>query len=274
MEGDSRLAQRDFNRLAALINQTSGIKMPPSKRAMVEGRLRRRVRELGFADFHDYCRYLFDDGGLAEEKASIIDAITTNKTDFFREPEHFTYLRRVVLPDLAARRRPMALWSAACSCGAEPYSLAMVVDSFAAADNLRWSILATDLSTRVLQQAAGGIYAAEMVAPVPPELGRRYLMRSRDRQDRRVRIVPELRARVHFAQLNLMASNYDVDAEFEVIFCRNVLIYFDKPTQEAVVGRLCRHLALGGRLFLGHSEAITGMDLPLKPVAPTVFVRT
>jgi len=273
------LSASDFRRLATFINASSGIKMPPSKRAMVEGRLRQRLRSRGFEDFDAYCRYLFAEGGIEEEAVHIIDAVTTNKTEFFRETEHFNYLRQVALPALVGRRHcdgavTVKAWSAACSCGAEPYTLAMVLAEFSRdMHELAYSIFATDLCTEVLRQGASGIYPEDMVAPVPLELRRRYLLRDRDRTARRVRFAPELRQHVCFARLNLMDESYRIDRGFDIIFCRNVLIYFDKPTQAAVVGRLCDHLAPGGYLFLGHSETVAGMTLPVKPVGPTVFAK-
>ena len=274
-----RLKQSDFRRLAAFIEEYSGIKMPPSKITMLEGRLRHRVHDTGAVNLADYCRMLFDPGGLRSEAVHLIDAVTTNKTDFFREPEHFRILVRQALPMLLADRHagPQAqvkLWSAACSTGAEPYTLAIVLAEWAEhRPGLRVSILGTDLSSEVLAVARQAIYPEAMAAPIPPELRHRYLLRSRDRSRRLVRIVPELRARVTFARLNLIDSEYPVDRDFDVIFCRNVLIYFAKPTQRAVLERLCRHLRPGGFLFLGHSESLAGMELPLRSVANTVLRR-
>ncbi len=271
---DLSLTARDFQRLSRFINAVSGIKMSGAKKAMVEGRLRRRVRSLGFADFADYCRFVFDGGGLEQEGVHIIDAVTTNKTDFFREPEHFRLLAERVLPVLAGSGRPVRLWSAACSIGAEPYTLAMVASEFARSHpGFEFEILATDLSTEVLRIATAAIYSEDMVKPVPPDLRRRSLLRSKDRSLHQVRIVPELRRKVRFQNLNLMEEAYPVKGSFDVIFCRNVLIYFDKPTQAGVLSRLCEHLGPGGCLFIGHSETIAGYDLPLRPVAPTVFTR-
>lgn len=272
-----RLDRRDFARLARFIQSYSGIKMPPNKITMVEGRLRRRVRALGFAGVGDYCRYLFDQDGLDQEAVHLIDAVTTNKTEFFREPEHFRVLTEAVLPELASARRinarsPLKLWSAAASIGAEAYTLAMVVHAFGSAlPGFAARILATDLCTEVLRTAQLGIYPESMVQPVPADLRRRYLMKARNPGRAAVRMVPELRAMARFARLNLMDENYPVDPDMDVIFCRNILIYFDKPTQETVLQRLCRHLRAGGYLFLGHSESLAGLHLPLRPVGHTVF---
>ncbi|OIQ95376.1 chemotaxis protein methyltransferase [mine drainage metagenome] len=272
------LSDKDFTRLAQFINGYSGIRMPASKRAMVEGRLRRRLVRHGFDDFGSYCRYLFEGGGMADEAVHIIDAVTTNKTEFFREPDHFDFLAEKVLPDLLRGRDApsLKLWSAACSVGAEPYSLAMLLAERIrqSGREIRCSILATDLCIEVLEKAIAGIYSEEMIRPIPLELRRRYLLRSRDPETRLVRISPDLRRLVRFSRLNLMDDHYDVDPGFHIIFCRNVLIYFSRADQERVLGRLAAHLAPGGYLFLGHSETVAGLDLPLRPAGPTVFIKS
>ncbi|MDA8233187.1 MAG: chemotaxis protein CheR [Magnetospirillum sp.] len=272
------LSQRDFARLARYIHETSGIRMPPTKRTMLEGRLRKRVRALDLPDLASYCRYLFDLGGLAREAVSLIDVVTTNKTEFFREPGHFQYLLDKGLPDLAERGagvvRPLQVWSAACSTGAEPYTLAMVLGDFGAAlRGYRFGILGTDISTQVLHKAVVAIYPEEAIAPVPMDMRRRYLLRSRGHGPRQVRIAPELRRHVRFQRVNLIQEPYGVDDAMDIVFCRNLLIYFDKPTQEAVLRRLTERLRPGGLLFVGHSESVTGFDLPLRTVANSVFVR-
>ncbi|SMF84836.1 chemotaxis protein methyltransferase CheR [Tistlia consotensis] len=279
VQAQDRLGQRDFARLATFIQDYSGIKMPPNKITMVEGRLRRRVRATGLDSVTDYCRYLFDCGGLEAEAIHLIDAITTNKTEFFREPGHFKVLAESVLPELAAARRvdarsPVKIWSAACSTGAEVYTLAMVLAEFGRGQpGFRASILATDICTEVLEAALLGIYPESMMTPVPREFARRYLMRHRQAARPEVRIVPELRQMARFARLNLMDGAYPVERDMDVIFCRNILIYFDKPTQEVVLSRLCEHLRPGGHLFLGHSESLAGLRLPLRSVGKSVFRR-
>jgi chemotaxis protein methyltransferase CheR len=274
-----RLRQSDFRRLAAFIEDYSGIKMPSSKITMLEGRLRHRVRNTGAASLADYCHMLFDGDGLRDEAVHLIDAVTTNKTDFFREPEHFHILVRDVMPLVVAGRHAGAyaqikLWSAACSTGAEPYTIAMVLAAWQEqSPGHRVTIQGTDLSTEVLAMARRAIYPEAMLEAVPPEFRHRYFLRSRDRSRRLVRIVPELRAMVTFGRLNLMDAEYPVARDFDAIFCRNVLIYFDKPTQRAVLQRLCAHLRPRGFLFLGHSESLAGLALPLQPFANTVLRR-
>jgi chemotaxis protein methyltransferase CheR len=273
---DDGISPRNFKQLAAFIYEQSGIRLPETKLTMVEGRLRRRVRALGMASLDAYCEHVLDACASDEELVHLINAVTTNKTDFFREPRHFDYLRSTILPQWQQEgRRRIRVWSAACSTGAEPYTIAMVLDDFGQQrGGPDYEILATDLDTEVLSTAIKGIYPAEMLAPVPPELHRRYVMRPRSSQRRDVRISPSLRSKVAFGRLNLMDDNYPIGEPVDIVFCRNVLIYFDKPTQQKVVNRLCAKLRPGGYLMLGHSESIAGMNLPVKAVANTVFRRS
>ncbi|KQM57219.1 MULTISPECIES: CheR family methyltransferase [unclassified Sphingomonas] len=269
-----RLSPQKFTRLSALIFDQTGIKMPATKSTMLQGRLQRRLREVGIATLDAYCDHLFDGSAHPDEMTHLINAVTTNKTDFFREPGHFDFMTQTALPALAdAGRRRIRAWSAACSTGAEPYTMAMVLDQFAQKSGVDYGILATDIDTAVLETARRGIYPAELVEPVPATLRQRYIATSRDRASNQVRIVPALRSAIGFARLNLMDVRYPVGEPMDIIFCRNVLIYFDKETQERVVRRLCDNLRPGGFLFLGHSESIAGMDLPVKTVSYTVFTK-
>ena len=267
------LSARNFARLSAFIHAYSGIKMPTTKQTMLEGRLRRRMRIYGHTNLNDYCRFLFEDGGLEAETVHLIDVVTTNKTEFFREPSHFDFLETTGLPALSSgRRKPIRIWSAAASIGAEAYTLAMVLEDFVAdRPGLDYTILATDICTDVLEKGVAGRYPESMIEPVSMARRRQYLMQSKDRSAGEVRIRPQLRSKVAFGRLNLMEEVYPVDRDIDIIFCRNILIYFDKPTQAKVLGRLCDHLVPGGYLFLGHSESIVGLDLPVRQVANTVF---
>ena len=269
------LSQRDFKLLAEYIYNYSGIKMPDTKRTMLEGRLRKRLRATGHATFGEYCNFLFREDGLEEEAIYLIDVVTTNKTDFFREPTHFDYLEKFALPALVSEgHNRIRAWSSACSTGAEPYTMAMVLSEALDKQVIsNFSILATDLSTDVLRKAHSGIYARELLDPVPAEMMRKYVMRPVDAGRRDVRIVPRLRSKIGFARLNLMDKTYQIGDAVQLIFCRNVLIYFDKKTQTHVLTELCRRLVPGGYLFIGHSETITGIDLPLRQVANTVFKK-
>lgn len=269
------LSDRQFRDISELIERQVGIQLPPAKRTMVEGRLRKRVRALGLASLDQYGAYLFTEGGLDEEVVSLIDCVTTNKTDFFREPSHFTFLCQTALPDLIERGsgRPLKVWSAACSTGAEAYTAAMVLQNqIRAGSRFTFSILGTDISTDVIDQAEAAIYPKVMMEPVPEADRQRYVMTSRDPSNGTVRIVPELRRLVQFHRLNLMDPVYPFDRSLDVIFCRNVLIYFDKPIQKQVVKRLASHLRTGGYLILGHSESMTGAEeLGLTSVLPSIY---
>ncbi len=274
------LSHRDFQRISTLIGDEVGIKLPPAKRVMVEGRLRKRVRALGFANFSEYCTHLFDKEGMDKEFVHLVNAVTTNKTDFFREPEHFDLLENRLVPELIAERRGermpvIKVWSAAASTGAEAYTIGMVMNDLAAQrGDFRYAILGTDISTSVLAQAERAVYAEEMVSPVPAAKLSRYVMFARRPGPRpEVRIVPELRRHTQFARLNLMDDSYPFDKDVDVIFLRNVLIYFDKRDQEAVINRLVGHLRPRGYLILGHSESMIGTSITMRQVAPAVFQR-
>jgi chemotaxis protein methyltransferase CheR len=274
------LSVADFNRIATLISSKVGIKLPPAKRLMVEGRLRKRVRARGFDTFDSYCHSLFKGDGLAAELPYLINAVTTNKTDFFREPEHFDLLEERIVPSLLDGRRAeraplLKFWSAASSTGAEAYTIAMLLADLAAArGDFRFAVLGTDISTAVLAQAQRAVYPAEMIAPVPADKQGRYIMRARHVGNRpEVRIVPEIRRLVRFAQLNLMDASYPFDRDVDVIFLRNVLIYFERHDQEAVIRRLIGHLRPGGYLLLGHSESMIGTSIAIRQVAPAVFQK-
>ena len=273
------LSERHFRAIAELVQSRVGIQLPQAKRIMVEGRLRRRLRALNLDTLEAYGRHLFEAGHLADEFGHIVDCVTTNKTDFFREPAHFDILRDELVPELCGRASrggsppSLKLWSAAASTGAEAYTLAMVLqDLLASGHRFGYAILGTDISSEVLGVAEAAIYPDEMLAGIPPAYHKRYVMLSRDRTRQQGRIVPELRARVRFQRLNLMSERYPVDRDVDIVFCRNVLIYFDKPTQRAVIERLAGHLRPGGYLVVGHSESMAGAGVDsLSQVTSTVF---
>lgn len=268
------LSDRDFARLSSFIEGELGIKMPPAKRVMLESRLFRRLRIAGMSDYGAYLDWVFGEEGRRSELVHMIDAVTTNKTDFFREADHFEYLSRQVLP-LWRPARPGAsfrAWSAGCSTGEEPYTLGMVFEERRAVDpSFVWSLVATDISSKVLQHAVNGVYDADRVEPVPAAYKKRYLLKSKDPSKDLVRVKPNLRSKVEFRRVNLMDEQFGFREPFDIIFCRNVIIYFDRPTQERLVRKFCRALRPGGYVFLGHSETLTGMDVPLRSVAPTVY---
>lgn len=276
-EGTVHLSDRHFRTIAELIEGQVGIKLPPAKRLMLEGRLHKRVRALNYSGFNEYVEDLFENGRLDTEFAHLIDVVTTNKTDFFREPSHFDFMKQVAVPELLRLRgrgsRPLKVWSAACSTGMEAYTTAMVLDDMTRSrPGFEFRILGTDISTSVLRIAKSAIYTREMIAPVPQEWARRYFLSSRDRSRDEVRVVPELRRWTNFVRMNLMDSAYPVDRDVDIIFCRNVLIYFEKQTQRKVVDQLCAHLRPGGYLMVGHSESmIHNGSIGLKQIQPTIF---
>jgi chemotaxis protein methyltransferase CheR len=273
----SVMAEGDFNRLSQFIYKVCGIKITSVKKVMIESRLSKRLRELGMKNFHDYCEYLYSDRGMEEELVQMIDIVTTNKTDFFREPGHFDYLIKEAIPALirqhdAGIRRKLRVWSAGCSTGEEPYTLAMVLKEYG--ENCRgfdFDIMATDISTRVLHTASLAIYEEEKIMPVPPQMKKKYLLRGKGGRQGRVRIVPELRETIRFRRLNFMDGDFGIKERMDVIFCRNVIIYFDRITQERLLRRFCDHLVPGGYVFMGHSETLNGMNVPLVSVAPTTY---
>lgn len=271
------LSERNFRRLSDLIHAECGIKMPNPKKTMLAARLRKRLRDLGMRSLEEYCEYLFSAEGKERELVKMIDVVTTNKTDFFREPRHFDYLLQTALPDLvksygAGIRRPLVVWSAGCSSGEEPYTIAMVLSEFSERHpSFRFLVLATDISTKVLDKAMRGVYGQERIEDVPFEFKKKYFLKSRDRDKRLVRIVPELRASVRFRRLNFMENDFGMRELMDVIFCRNVIIYFDKPTQERLLKRLCSHLIPGGYIFMGHSETLSGLSVPLISAGHMVY---
>jgi chemotaxis protein methyltransferase CheR len=271
------LTHRDFLRLSELIHIKSGIKMPASKRIMIEARLRKRLRELGMKSFREYCDHLFSNGDMERELIQMIDAVTTNKTDFFREPRQFDLLAHVAIPELiklygAGIRRDLTVWSAGCSTGEEPYTIAMVLNEFRVKHPaFHFFILATDISTKVLDRAVRGIYKQETAETIPMKLKRKYLMRSKDREKGVVRLVPELRSQIRFRRLNFMDHDFGMREPMDIIFCRNVIIYFDRQTQEKLINKLNNHLIPGGYLFMGHSETLGGLNVPLEHVGPMVY---
>uniref|UniRef100_E6VKM3 Chemotaxis protein methyltransferase n=3 Tax=Rhodopseudomonas palustris TaxID=1076 RepID=E6VKM3_RHOPX len=272
-----QLTDRQFRSIAELIEGQVGIKMPSAKRVMLEGRLHKRVRALNFSGVTEYVDHLFDRQILDDELTHLIDVVTTNKTDFFREPQHFEFLRTVAVPELLKlpdrKSNDLKIWSAACSTGMEAYTTAMVLDDMVqSGSRFQFRILGTDISTAVLRLAKSAIYNREAIAPVPAPFVGRYFLTSRDRSRGEVRVVPELRRLTNFTRMNLMDASYPVDRDVDVIFCRNVLIYFDRDTQRKVVEQLCSHLRPGGYLLVGHSESMIHSALPkLRQVQPTVF---
>ncbi|OHD57157.1 MAG: hypothetical protein A2Y33_09550 [Spirochaetes bacterium GWF1_51_8] len=276
-----KMTDEDSGRLRDYITKNFGIRLKEEKRALLEGRLHKRLRSLGMKSFTEYCDYLFSEQGLREESETLMNLISTNKTDFFREPHHFAYLRDVLLPPLYSRLAgtplPLHIWSAACATGEEPFSIAMTADYYASLQRggkeFHFDILATDISTSALDTGLSAVYPEKLTEPIPPEMRLKYLMRNKDPHKKDVRIVPELRSKIRFRYLNFMDSHYDIREEMDIIFCRNSLIYFDFDEKTNIVTKLCRHLKPGGTFFVGHSESLFNMDIPLKLIEPTIYIK-
>jgi chemotaxis protein methyltransferase CheR len=273
---DEAISGRDYARLCELIYSEAGIHLGAERKTMLEVRIKRRLKILSLHSYSEYCDYLFGHEGLKEEIVHLIDVVTTNKTDFFRESGHFDFLVEKALPELTERisGRPMLIWSAGCSTGEEPYTMAIVLSEYALTHpGFRFRILATDISNLVLAKAELGVYTNDIVAPVAPLLRRKYFMRSREPGSEKQRVVPELRRLIEFRRLNFMDADYGVPEKADAIFCRNVIIYFDRPTQERILQRLSNCLTPGGYMFVGHAETLHDMKLPLTPVAPALYRR-
>ncbi|MDD2336956.1 MAG: chemotaxis protein CheR, partial [Geobacteraceae bacterium] len=250
----SGMSSREFVLFSQFIESTCGIRMPESKKLMLESRLQKRLRHHGISSFREYYDYLVSQQGIQDELVSMIDVVTTNKTDFFREAAHFSYLTESVLPRIpeVEIQNSVRIWSAGCSSGEEPYTLAMTLSEYARDHSgFRFSILATDICTDVLKSAKLGVYDEEKIAPIPHEMKKRYLLRSKDKSKGIVRICPELRSTVTFHRLNFMEESFGIGNPLRIIFCRNVMIYFDRQIQEILLNKFCRHLLPGGYLFLG-----------------------
>ncbi len=266
-----------FQRFSSFIYDSVGIKMPPAKKTMLEGRLQKRLKALGMGSFEEYSDFVFSRKENDSELIHLINAITTNKTDFFREPAHFDFLVKNALPSILSGRRemqrePLRIWSAGCSSGEEPYTLAMVLSEFSEKKtDVRFSILASDISTKILETARVAIYPEDRTDTIPLSLKKKYLLRNKNPDLSVVRINPQLRSLVSFRRINFMDDDFGIAEKMDVIFCRNVVIYFDKQTQQILMRKFFRQLRPGGYLFIGHSETLNGLDVNFKPVASTVY---
>jgi len=265
----------EFEFIRSVVYERSRINLSPDKRELVSARLGKRLRATKLPSLGDYCR-LLKSPGAEEELGNLIDAISTNHTFFFRESVHFDFLRDKVVPEMTARARAerwrrFYVWSAACSSGEEPYSIAITL-----AESLTgwpWRIEATDISHRILEKAQAGIYRDETVDRLPRATIKTFFQRGFGPQDGNYRVKATLRDQIGFRHLNLLEGEPPFPEPFQVIFCRNVMIYFDRPTQEELVNKLARRLVPGGYLFVGHAESLTTIRHPLQTVRPAVYRR-
>ncbi len=266
----------EFNAIGGFIQAEFGIKMPPAKKVMLQSRLTKRLRAMNMSSYREYQEYLFSPEGMKQEIPFMIDVVTTNKTDFLRERAHFDMLYETLLPGWIQNTGGKLIfraWSAGCATGEEPYSLAMILNEFSRVQpGFNFEITATDISREAVEKARKAIYSENKTEIIPVGLKKRYLLKSKDRGKKLVRIVPELRKKVSFNCLNLLKDG-PYPKENDIIFCRNVIIYFERKIQEQLFSRCCNHLKRNGYLFIGHSETLNGMDLPLRQVRPTVYQR-
>ncbi|MEO1054234.1 MAG: protein-glutamate O-methyltransferase [Bacteroidota bacterium] len=269
------LKEDDFGKFSAYVYQQCGINLTAPKRILLEGRLQKRLVSLNMKCFREYYRYVTGPAGK-EELVHMLDAVSTNKTDFFRESAHFDFVAKSVVSAFRNKKgsSPLRIWSAACSTGEEPYTIAMVLEEeIGKKGPINYEILATDISTKVLKHAANGVYQENRIVDIPQHLRKKYLLRSKDPTKGLVRIVPGLRRKISYQRLNLMDADYNLNSLQDIIFCRNVLIYFDKETQKHVVKKLIQYLRPGGYLFIGHSESLFEMDLPLRQLMPATYQK-
>jgi chemotaxis protein methyltransferase CheR len=277
---EAGLDDREFEVFRELVHAHTGISLSAHKRPLLQARLGRRLRALGLSTFTEYHRFLTEGDPSGEELGRFINAITTNKTDFFREAHHFRYLADEWVPAAKARAgrtgdRAIRIWSAGCSTGEEPYTIAMTLrDALGTAAGWDVKILASDLDTEVLARAEAGVYSLDQVAAIPPPVLARHFLRGRGEDAGSVRVRPELRSLITFRRINFQDARWPIRSRLDVIFCRNVLIYFDRPTQQRVLRRFLDLLKEDGLLILGHSESVYGLLDGVKHLGNTMYRRT
>lgn len=267
-----------FSKFQHLIYQESGIWLGEHKHALLTGRLARRLRLLGLQNMQEYL-HLVTQADQQHERAVMIDCITTNQTHFFREPRHFDFLAQEIFPKWqrqaadGERQKHLRVWSAGCSTGEEPYSMAMLLlKHFSGEQGWEVEVLATDICTRVLEKARAATYSIEKSNEIPQEFLRSYMLKGKGEQKDFMKVGPEVHRVVRFARVNLHADSYPITGLFDLIFCRNVLIYFDQNSKQKVIAGILRHLSSAGLLIVGHSEHLSSIASGLKTVAPTVYV--
>lgn len=275
MEREFKFTDDDFRCICNLVSKHTGIRLSDAKRDMVYGRLTRRLRQLGIGTFAEYTRLLTEDNN-ADELTSFTNAITTNLTSFFREPHHFEYLKSTLLPALIREKsatRKIRIWSAGCSTGEEPYTIAIILqEAMQQCHGWDIKILATDLDSNVLETAQGGVYKIDRINGILDQRKQRWFFKGRGSSDGVVKVAQELRDLITFRQLNLMNS-WPVRGPFDIIFCRNVVIYFDKPTQKTLFERYADLLTPQGHLFVGHSESLFKVTDRFKLIGNTIYQR-
>jgi chemotaxis protein methyltransferase CheR len=270
------MRENEFEFIRGLVYEHSRINLGPDKRELVSARLGKRLRATNQTTVGEYCKFLRSQND-GDELAHLIDAISTNHTFFFREIAHFNFLSTTVVPEMKARLPAeewshFRVWSAACSSGEEPYSIAMSLEE-TSDGTWPWQIEATDISHHVLEKAAAGIYRGETVEKLDPQRIRRHFRRGYGPQEGNYRIKPALQSTINFQRLNLLSGEFPFPGLFHLIFCRNVMIYFDRKTQEELIAKLSRRIVPGGYLFVGHSESLAGIRHSLQTVRPAIYRR-
>ena len=265
-----------FQKFSDLVYEKTGIFLKPEKKELLNARLGKRLRATGITSFKQYYEYVINDRS-GDELVHLIDSVSTNFTSFFRENSHFEILSSTVLPAFVkegrGKSKEILLWSSASSSGEEPYTMAMVVEDFVSRHpGMRYRIMATDISTRVLAQAKRGVYADERVTKVPTPFLKKYFQKGVGNSDGYVKVKDELRRMVHFDRFNLM-GDFPWRAAIDVIFCRNVMIYFNRETQQELVSKFHEALTPGGYLFIGHSESISGLKHNFTQVDATAYMK-
>jgi chemotaxis protein methyltransferase CheR len=279
LPGQLGITDREFQQFRALVRQHAGIALGETKRQLVCSRLGRRLRHYGYTSFSQYYRHLMEEDPDGQELVRMINAITTNKTEFFREAHHFAFLRSVVLPALAESSRGggarrLRLWSAGCSSGEEPFSVALTMLA-ALPDVWSWDakILASDIDTEMLARGEKGVYPVEQISHVPPTMVQQHFLRGKGTREGLVCLRPAPRRLVSFRRINLQDEAWPIRTTFDAIFCRNVIIYFDRELQQRLITRFIELLKPGGYLFLGHAESLLGMGMGLTYVGNTVYQK-
>jgi chemotaxis protein methyltransferase CheR len=270
------LGDKDFQRLSTFIINNYGIKLPPSKKTLLECRLQKRLKAYNMISFGDYIDFLFSSAGREKELSNMINEISTNKTDFFREPIHFDFLSHTGLKEYLSKtgKRKISVWSAGCSSGEEPYTIAVILKEYARMEHfIDFTITATDISTKVLQEGMQGIYHEIKISEIPYSIKKEYFQKGRNSFAQQVRVNSDIRRTVDFQHFNLLSSDYTQFGMFDIIFCRNVLIYFERAIQYRIINKLCNQLNSGGYLFLGHADTTMGFTLPLKTIQPSIFIK-
>jgi chemotaxis protein methyltransferase CheR len=270
----AKLSDKEYGLISQLVYDKFGINLGEQKRALIVGRLNKVLNQNGFSTFEEYYNYLIKEQS-GEALKTLVDRISTNHTFFWRENDHFEYFIKTVLPEMTGalkdqKNRSLKIWCSGCSSGEEPYTLAMLLREYFGASLSSWDtgILATDISSRALDKAVAGVYPEENVSKLPSHLKNAYFKRTADGQ---LEVIPSLKSMIMYRRLNLIADSYPFKSKFNIIFCRNVMIYFDKPTREALLARYSRYMVDGGYLFIGHSESLGRVSHDFVYVKPAVY---